>query len=233
MDAVREVTSIQLAQPLDLSAPEIAIPYKASIQALTRQPGFRMLYTAVAAQDPKFLVWIIDWTSLQHHEAFMAKKDQYAQMADPLFSLCDTKQEGFIHVRHLPLSSSSSPSSASGLSLEGCSFQSACEILWLRLNADSAAAVGRGGLRALTQQHFGEVAGGSGRGHSVYGGETVEDASGREVILFFLAAGSGGLDGSDGSDVFARGSRVGKVLTHGRFVQFTRYPSSLEMGDQI
>ncbi|KAI9035092.1 uncharacterized protein KD926_004638 [Aspergillus affinis] len=174
-----EVTSLYLKPGLDFTQVPNNAKYSASIQALTGQPGFKILWEGNSEWNPDFVVRLIEWRHLTDHEAYMAKKDEYAQMVNPLLEMGATERDNFIHVRHLPPSSS-----FLDLSLFDLAREEKVTIFWLRGSDKGSLGRFAQGVRNLHETL-------RRRGCRVAGGASVEQAG--ECILFTHASESGQL----------------------------------------
>ncbi|KAL4882396.1 hypothetical protein BJY04DRAFT_40683 [Aspergillus karnatakaensis] len=195
-----DVTSLYLKPGLDLAKPLDNANYSAIIHALTRQPGFKTLWEARSEWNHEFVVWLIDRNRLTDHEDFMANKEEYAQMVNPLLEMGATERDDFIQVRHLPPSSS-----FLNMSLSDPVTERIVTILWLRTSERSS--LGR--FVEVVQDAQDKL---RGRRCLVAVGVPVEQAG--ECILFIHAAESGQLVGpedinglfGDAVDIIARGA---------------------------
>ncbi|PYH99734.1 hypothetical protein BO71DRAFT_405067 [Aspergillus ellipticus CBS 707.79] len=171
MAPMLEVTSLYLKPGVDITEAPNNIKYKSSIGALTGQPGFQILWEGTSQWNPEFLVWLIGWDNITSHETFIAQKEQYAKMVNPLLELAATEREDFIHIRHLPPSSSfldlSSPMTLSS--------QQGVAVFWLRVSE-------RGSLGRFANAVRGLQGALRERDLSLAGGELVEQSG--ECIVF-------------------------------------------------
>lgn len=139
----------------------------------------------------------------------MANAPEYKKMVDPLLTLCDTAREDFIHVRHIPPSSS-----FVDLSLGAFDLRFPCGILWVSVKADCPLGVFASGLQALKKDLLD-----SGNG-MLHGGITVEEA--KEAIVFL----EHGAENSIGSNELDTKAAPFADVNRGGDFKFTLYTKS-------